>query len=498
MRRGKYSEEASVDDFIKKDQFINNVVASSNTDATPLSAANLYDTLNNDRDGGIALNEFPDVTYTNRADGSCCVLDYHAFRPKAAAAWIMNAMDSDRDGNIDASFLSACGITTHNPDASALHACFDLDGDGYINSVEFLSSFGSGKVDNGGSGGSSDGGSGSGDAAGYGNVGLPSAGILVPCTEQGNCMLSSSSCMAGTAALGCDEPHTGFFVTDAGRVQACVEQAGCLTSCGECVKATENKDLLICHHLLPGFWSDDDGVVYENECNVWQFPIGVVGKSNEISELNDPCHDIGWINGPTVLKAVTDTECWLECDEGYHAVYPHKDHYHWYRDDEGEDLSRRLTCGMIDGLDATTTLKCAQVEIDEHEHGSHSHGHGKHHGGKDHVHGTYDGKSVRGSNKQGKAMHGSTANAISRWDRNAIFGSLAAAISGFAAAVLAVVALTMLRNNKRSEKYDTEVLEEFEDRLHNPRVWPRVNIHRLEMVGPLDMVNGQPIYASLE
>lgn len=96
---------------------------------------------NNDRDGGIALNEFPDVTYTNRADGSCCVLDYHAFRPKAAAAWIMNAMDSDRDGNIDASFLSACGITTHNPDASALHACFDLDGDGYINSVEFLSSF---------------------------------------------------------------------------------------------------------------------------------------------------------------------------------------------------------------------------------------------------------------------------------------------------------------------------------------------------------------------
>ena len=287
---------------------------------------------------------------------------------------------------------------------------------------------------------------------------------MVQCVKQSNCRQSGSSCMESTTDLRCEKAYTGYFVTDEDRVQPCVKQVGCLTSCSDCVKARENRDLLICHHVLPGYWHDDDGVLHENECNVWPFPIGVVGKSYDAeprleTEELDPCYGVDSVNGPTILKAVTDTECWLQCDVGYHPVYLHNDHYHWYYGDEGEDLSRPLTCGMIDGSEATTTLKCAKVKSDKHEDVAHSHGHGKRKV-------TKDGNGGKGSShSHDDATHGeSIQGSTTKRDGHAILdGSLvAAAISGFVAAVVVVAALAMLRH-KHSENYDAEIVEELEN-----------------------------------
>ena len=408
---------------------------------------------------GIDLNEFPNVQYTTTADGSV-VPDYvyggnlFASMSQAAAKLIMDATDSDRDGAVDASFLSACGITSFTPNKNDVHACFDADGNGFIDPAEFMERFVPNAWSGGGVWSERARALGSDQASGGQQASPPPGGSVVPCVQQSNCMKSGSSCMESTADLRCEKAYTGFFVTDEGRVQPCVEQAGCLTACSDCVRTNENRDLLICHNLLPGYWHDDDGVVHENECNVWPFPVGVVGKSyvglpRLESDESDPCYGVGRVNGPTVLKAVTDTECWLQCDAGYHPVYLHKDHYHWYHGDEGEDLSRPLTCGMVDGSEATTTLKCAKVESDGHgkhhggKHHDGKHHGGKHHGGKHHAHDTYD-----------ESMQGSMANAIGGRDGNAPLVTLVSAISGFVAAVLVVVALTVL-----SDKHSASLIQ---------------------------------------
>jgi len=144
----------------------------------------------------------------------------------------------------------------------------------------------------------------------------------------------------------------------------------------------QRSNQLLCHEIAPGYTADDDGVLYENTCEAYSFPKGVVGFGGE-----------GCADGQ-ILHAVTNNACKLDCADGFHAhdeEWSRKDHSHGKHNDKHHDHELEYTgietvqdlhCG-IDGGIPTTTLVCAE----DHSH-SHSHSHSKHHGKhRDHDHG---------------------------------------------------------------------------------------------------------------
>ena len=189
----------------------------------------------------------------------------------------------------------------------------------------------------------------------------------------------------------------------------------------------QRSNQFLCHKIAPGYTADDDGVLYENTCQAYSLPEGVVGSGQE------GCSD------GQILHAVTNNACKLECAAGFHAVEPHKDHYHEYT---GIETARDLHCG-IDGGMSTTTLVCAEDHSHSHgkKHGKlHDHSHGKHHS----KHHSKDGKSskspkTKGEGKKGKSQ-GITDTAKSASGSNVVaVGSASAvgALSGFVGAIFA-------------------------------------------------------------
>ena len=267
--------------------------------------------------------------------------------------------------------------------------------------------------------------------------------VAYPCTAQAACKSSGNRCMMqhamtgligdGAGVLGqvanpggtvehafslldsreleCEVPYEGFWVDQGddsarellsfgqtevyGKAYECLEQIGCTISCDSCLDipmltgpedrpvwynpnivqrdtyAGERSNLKRCHATAEGYSADADGVVYEHRCAPYELQPGIAGNSGG----GDPC------NPDQVLFSVTNNECWLECDEGWHAVYKHKSHYHAYKDGDAYDPELdRLFCS-IDGGVATTGIIC-QEDHDHAHHGHHGHhGHGKHHDG---------------------------------------------------------------------------------------------------------------------